>query len=122
MIVVICGSISIRRLPHEGRVRIGTIINLNAQVLVGDAFGVDLEVQQELNSRGYRNVVVYHRGEVPRNNVGGWPTVAVQGSYTDRDRRMCGDADYGLAIWDGISRGTGRNITQLGARMRVVRT
>ena len=33
---------------------------------------------------------------------------------------MISSADFGLAIWDGKSPGTKRNIEQLGKRMRVV--
>lgn len=121
MKVVVCGSISIRALPSEALRRLGTIVGLGATVLVGDAPGTDAAFQAVLRSRGYRDVQVYHRGGAPRNNLGGWPTVRVAGTYTDRDRRMCADADYGLAVWNGTSPGTRRNILQLGPRMAVVR-
>jgi hypothetical protein len=122
MKVVVCGSISIRTLTPQFVRRLGNIVELGATVLVGDAPGGDTAAQAELHSRGYRNVLVYHRGHAPRNNLGGWPTVQVAGSYTDRDRKMCADADYGLALWNGTSPGTRRNIHQLGRRMAVVRT
>lgn len=122
MKVIVCGSISVRTLPSHAVQRLGNIVGLGATVLVGDAPGADTAVQAELHSRGYRDVLVYHRGGAPRNNVGGWPTVQVAGTYTDRDRMMCADADYGLAVWNGTSPGTRRNILQLGSRMAVVRT
>jgi adenine-specific DNA-methyltransferase len=120
MKICISGSISIRALPAEARERIKNIANLDADVLVGDAPGVDTLVQKELLARGHTRVTIWHRGSAPRNNVGGWPTRPVRGSYTDRDRAMCDAAEFGLAIWDGQSRGTARNIEQLRGRMRVV--
>lgn len=121
MKVCISGSLSIRSLPAAAIGRLDTILALGAEVLIGDAPGVDTLVQSLLADRGYRNVTVWHCGTTPRNNVGGWPTRAVRGSYTDRDREMCAAAEFGLAIWDGRSPGTARNIRQLGTRMRVVR-
>ena len=121
MKVVICGSISVRSIPAPAAARIDRIIRLRATVLIGDAPGVDVAVQRYLHRHGYEDVRVYHAGAAPRNNVDGWPTVAVPGTYTDRDRRMCADAEYGLAIWNGTSPGTRRNVLQLGRRMGVVR-
>lgn len=121
MKVVVCGSIAIKTLPSEAVRRLGNIIRLKATVLVGDADGGDAAFQRELHSRGYLDVIVYYRGRAPRNNIGGWPTTQVAGTYTVRDEKMCADADYGLAVWNGTSPGTGRNIRQLGDRVAVVR-
>lgn len=121
MNVVVFGSISVKQLPQEARARLDRILALDAHVLVGDAPGVDTAVQQYLHSRRHTRATVYHRGSAPRHNGGRFPTIAVAGSYTDRDHRMCGDARYGLAIWDGRSKGSARNIQQLGAACRVVR-
>jgi hypothetical protein len=122
MKVCISGSRSIRTLPAAARARLDTILSLGAEILIGDEpGGVDTLVQRVLAERGYRAVTVWHRGAAPRSNVGGWPTRAIAGSYTDRDRAMCAAAEYGLAVWDGRSPGTARNIRQLGNRMRVVR-
>lgn len=122
MKVCISGSRSIRTLPAAALARLDRILSLGASVLIGDEpSGVDTLVQRVLAARGYQAVTVWHRGAAPRSNVGGWPTRAVAGSYTDRDRAMCAAAEYGLAVWDGRSPGTARNIRQLGERMRVVR-
>ena len=122
MKVCISGSRSVRALPAAALDRLETILSLNAEILIGDEpSGIDTVFQRVLASRGYRAVTVWHRGAEPRSNVGGWPTRAVPGSYTDRDRAMCAAAEFGLAVWDGRSPGTGRNIRQLGNRMRVVR-
>lgn len=122
MKVCISGSRSIRTLPAAALARLDAILALNAEILIGDnPLGVDTLVQRVLAERGYQAVTVWHRGTAPRSNVGGWPTRAVAGSYTDRDRAMCSASEFGLAVWDGRSPGAGRNIRQLGRRMRVVR-
>lgn len=121
MKVVIFGSIAVKTLPADACVNIDRIIALGAQILVGDAPGVDAEVQRYLERKGYRRTTVYYRGARARNNLGGFPTVRVDGSFTDRDRQMCAEAEYGLGIWDGRSPGSARNIEQLGTRCRVIR-
>lgn len=121
MKVTVFGSIAIRCLLPAELARVQRLVELGASVLVSDASGVDLAVQYILAEAGYRNVVVYHRGHRPRNNVGGWPTVAVAGSYTDKDAAMCLAADCALAFWDGISRGTRRNLEQLKQERKAVR-
>ena len=118
------GSIN-TRLGDSELARLDSIISLGLRLLVSDAPGADDEIQAHLVRRGYRDVVVYHNGRGPgggpRRNLGAWPTVRVSGSFEDKDRRMCGDADAGLAFWNGSSRGTGRNIRQLRAEGKGVR-
>lgn len=122
MKICISGSRSIHVLPTAALARLDTILSLGAEILIGDEpHGVDTLVQRVLAERGYRSVTAWHRGGEPRSNIGGWPTHAVDGSYTDRDHSMCSASEFGLAVWDGRSPGTGRNIRQLGSRMRVVR-
>jgi hypothetical protein len=121
MKVAVFGSISIARLLPAELGRVKRLVELGAAVLLSDAPGVDLAVQRILADADYRNVVVYHRGQRPRNNVGAWPTIAVPGSYTDKDRTMCGAADCALAFWDGSSRGTRRNLEQLKREGKPVR-
>jgi adenine-specific DNA-methyltransferase len=111
--VVVSGSRSVRVLPVAAKEALRKIIALGAQVLVGDCDGVDRAVQDFLSAAGYTKVRVYHIGPRPRHNCG-FPTVAVSGSrYEDKDIRMCQEADYGLAIWDGQSPGTRRNIQRV---------
>lgn len=119
MKVVISGSRSIKSLPPEAYKQINSIIDSGAEILVGDAFGVDAEVQRFLKTSGYTKVTVYHAYSKPRNNLG-FKTVAVEGNYSDRDKFMYDQADYGLAIWDGLSRGTLAN-TKRGVVTKIVR-
>ena len=122
MIVCLSGSRSIHELPPAAIASLRRIVELKAAIVVGDEhLGVDSQFQKILASWGYQAVTVWHRGTAPRCNHGNWPTHPVRGSYTDRDQAMCAVADYGLAVWDGYSRGTRRNIAQLGPRMRVIR-
>lgn len=118
--VAISGSRSITILNPEAIIRINKIIELNYEILIGDAPGVDLLVQTYLDSVNYDNVQVWFAFSTLRNNVGNWGTVKVQGSYSLRDKLMHQQADFGLAIWDGKSPGTKRNIQQLGKRCRVI--
>ena len=118
------GSINAQLGPNQ-YARLDTIISLGLQILVSDAPGVDDQIQQHLSDRAYRNVVVYHngrgRGGGPRRNLGAWPEIHVHGDYELKDRRMCRDADAGLAFWNGVSRGTARNMFQLQAEGKQVR-
>lgn len=122
--VFIGDSRKISRLPAEVIARIDRMIAQDFQIVVGDANGADKAVQSYLASRGYARVEVFCSGESPRNNVGRWPLRAVvvpRGAlgfafYTQKDRVMAEEADYGLMIWDGESVGTLVNVARL-ARM-----
>lgn len=122
MKVVISGSRSIiKSLPNEAIERINTIISLGAEILIGDAAGVDKLVQEYLKSLGYTKVLVCYRGNAPRNNLGFKSfRVGYTCTYIDRDKYMCGESDYGLAIWDGQSSGTKANINRVPTRVVLV--
>ncbi len=121
--VMISGSRSIDSLPSAAIESLDRIIDLELPVIVGDALGVDSLVQQYLRSKNYQQVTVYFAawqdGSRPRNTHG-YRTVAVWGSYGDRDTQMCSDCTYGLAIWDGRSRGTAANIKRV-PKTKVIR-
>jgi hypothetical protein len=120
MNVFISGSIRIGKLPISAIEKIDNIIRKDFTVLVGDAKGVDLQVQKYLQEKKYNNVIVYFAGTEIRNNVGKWEVKGINGDdkkgrqlYTLKDIEMAKDADYGLMIWDGISRGTFNNIKEM---------
>ncbi len=118
--VFVSGSRSVRALPQAAKVALDTIIELGFTVIIGDCYGVDTLVQDYLASKGYQRVVVYHIGTTPRNNRG-FGAQRVSGSrQTDKDAAMATAADYGLAIWDGRSPGTQKNIERV-AKIKVVR-
>ena len=116
--VFVSGSRGVRELPEAAKASLDKIKELGFTVLVGDCYGVDALVQAYLED--YGEVVVFHIGREPRHNLG-FDTVRVAGSkQTDKDAAMAATADYGLAVWDGRSPGTARNIERVKAT-KVVR-
>jgi hypothetical protein len=122
MNIFISGSISINILPSLAIEKIDSIIEKNYKILIGDAKGVDLLVQEYLFKKKYNNVIVYFIGENIRNNTGNWEfnqifeDTCIKKSrklYTVKDIAMAKDADYGLMIWDGKSKGTLNNIIEM---------
>ena len=111
--VFISGSRSIKALPFAALQSLEAIIAQGFTVLVGDCFGVDTLVQNFLADRQYANVIVCHIGPHPRNNRG-FDTHSVPGTrQTDKDAYMGQRANYGLAIWDGVSPGTAANVARV---------
>ncbi|MFZ0882175.1 MAG: hypothetical protein WAN14_02140 [Candidatus Acidiferrales bacterium] len=113
--VFIAGSRRLSRLGADVWQRIDNIIEKGLTVLVGDANGVDKAVQQYLAGHGYGSVRVFCMEGGCRNNVGQWPTRVIASPdasrhdfahYSTKDREMAREADYGLMLWDGRSRGT----------------
>lgn len=113
--VFIAGSRRLSRLGRNVKDRLDNIVTNGLTVLIGDANGADKAVQQYLASKSYDNVVVFCVGRHCRNNLRGWLTRQLPSSgegrrdfafYAKKDRLMAGEADYGLMLWDGDSRGT----------------
>jgi len=119
MKVFIGGSISIKKLSHPVLARLDKIMSKKYHILVGDAPGVDLQVQKYLAGKQYLHVQIFHIGKC-RNNVANWPTckIATNGlvgrkAYMQKDKEMAKLADCGLQVWDGRSTGTMLNILNL---------
>jgi len=120
MNVFISGSMSIDKLPEKAIAELDNIIKKEMTVLIGDANGVDLQVQKYLKEKNYSNVVVYYTGKKIRNNVGSWKTKLIEAKFTmrhlfyvEKDRAMVKDTDCGLMIWDEKSKGTLNNIKNM---------
>ena len=120
--VFLGGSRSVAALTPDVKARIDNVIEKGFNVLVGDANGGDKSVQRYLAERGYRNVTVYCTEGKCRNNIGEWALKSVPFTgrksdgfafYAAKDDAMANDADYGLMVWDGKSRGTLRNVINL---------
>jgi hypothetical protein len=120
--VFIAGSRRLSRLNPEVRERIDRIVEKGFTVMVGDANGADKAVQHYLRLKHYANVIVFCMEGVCRNNIGSWPTRAIRAAnserrdftyYSTKDRAMAAEADYGLMLWDGESRGTLTNVVHL---------
>src|SRR5580704_5124667 len=120
--VFIGGSRRLSRLNEQIKHRLDSVIDKDLTVIVGDANGVDKAVQSYLAQRNYKNVAVFCMAGVCRNNVGNWPTREILAGknarrdaafFGTKDRAMGAEADYGLMLWDGKSRGTLANIRDL---------
>lgn len=120
--VFIAGSRRLSKLSRDVSHRLDNIIEKGLTVLVGDANGVDKAVQTYFNNKRYPNVQVFCMEGNCRNNVGNWPTRTVSAAnpsrrdfayYSTKDRVMTDEADYGLMLWDGESRGTLTSIVDL---------
>jgi hypothetical protein len=127
--VFIAGSRRLSRLSGEITRRIDNVIEKGFTVIVGDANGADKAVQRYLSVKGYGHVIVFCMEGNCRNNAGGWPTRAIEVAdtrrrdfvyYSAKDRAMAEQADYGLMLWDGRSRGTLTNIVDLVRRGKPV--
>ena len=120
--VFIAGSRRLSKLSREVTQRLDNMIEKGLAVLIGDANGVDKAVQNYFNKKRYPNVQVFCMEGSCRNNVGNWPTRSVSAAnssrrdfayYSTKDRAMTDEADYGLMLWDGESRGTLTSIVDL---------
>jgi hypothetical protein len=123
MKLFISGSKSISILSDEVKSLLDTFIATDAEILVGDCYGVDAAVQKYLESKGYCNVTIYCSGETSRNNFA--PSAKVRscaeaakgltGSTFQyvKDMQMTQDSDQALMVWDGKSKGTGENIRRI---------
>jgi hypothetical protein len=120
--VFIAGSRRLSKLSQDVKLRIDKVVEQNLTILIGDASGADKAVQQYLSSKGYGEVVVFCMDGSCRNNLGNWTTQEIKAVdsrkrdfayYSTKDRAMAREADYGLMLWDGESRGTLTNIVQL---------
>ena len=116
--VFVSGSRALTQLTASIHKKLEHIINEHLTVLVGDASGADKAVQTFLNDAGYRSVVVYCMDGKCRHNVGNWEEYSVDSEgkiknfqyFAMKDRKMSEDADYGLMLWDGKSKGTLNNV------------
>lgn len=121
MKIFIAGSKSIHYLSDDTIQELNKIIHYVDTVLIGDCRGADAAVQEYFADSGYKNVTVYVSGNTVRNNIGGWkvqhipvsPEIKGFDFFIQKDIAMAIDADCGLMLWDGKSKGTKRNIEQL---------
>lgn len=116
------GTKVMTQLPSQILPLLDNIIANHDTVLVGDCQGVDSLVQFYFKEKQYKNVVVYCSGNICRYILDAtWPVIHVSVPYGCRgrdffavkDKQMAEDADLGIAIWDGKSKGTKANIDNL---------
>jgi adenine-specific DNA-methyltransferase len=111
--IFVSGSRSIKFLPPGALQALDRIMAQGFIILVGDCLGVDVLIQRYLLAKGYRQVTVCHINARPRHNLG-FNSMQVQGTrQTDKEAYMGRTANFGLAIWDGASPGTAKNIARV---------
>ena len=117
------------QLPATVRKRLDELVSGGEDILIGDCWGVDSYVQEYLRTSRYKKVTVYVSGSKgrTRNNAGKWEEkhFRTQGrtaySYRiEKDFRMAEDAEYGIAVWNGESKGTFTNMAYLVAQGKTV--
>ena len=124
----ISGSILNKEIPEDVIKAVDDSRKRNYTILIGDAKGVDKNIQDMLKADNYKNVEVYHVGPRPRNlSDREWTDRRIpvdianekffkNGSYTReaqmlKDKAMSDDADFGLVIWKDTSKNRFGNIS-----------
>jgi hypothetical protein len=113
-----------KELPTPIQDQIQKYMKQGKTILVGDAPGIDRQVQDYLNQNGYNNVEIYSPGKEVRYNANSkWKTNLVdvpdaeEGSgewLAGKDKAMTERADEGLAIvLDNGSQATRNNVSRL---------
>ena len=120
-----------RDLPDEVKNVLKEYMNKKASILVGDAPGVDRQVQDFLKQEGYKKVVVYSPGTEARYRADErWKNKTYDSNYepyssewlAKKDKAMSRSATEGLAITlDEGSKATRNNIARLDAKGKPVK-
>jgi len=118
--VFISGSIAVKKLDNEVLSSLQKMMQNGLQILVGDAKGVDSQIQDFFKRNNYNNIVVYSIEEFPRyiaSKTFGFKKIEVatdvkggRETQTEKDIAMTNDSDFSLVIWDGKSKGSYANI------------
>lgn len=118
--VFISGSIAIKALPACVLQSLDKMMQNNLEILVGDASGIDEQIQKYFAKHKYQHVTVYSIYNQPRSlNSSDFNVkvvrVTVESSserekQKEKDGAMTNDSEYSLVIWDGKSKGSYANI------------
>lgn len=111
-------------LPKEVQNELDSSMRKNERIVVGDAPGIDRQVQDYLNSKNYKNVEVYGPGKNVRYSANNkWKTQAIDDPEHEpyspewlrkKDEFMTDIADKGLAvILDEGAKATRNNVDRL---------
>src|SRR5690625_1023521 len=104
MNVFVAGPRAVRSLNHKVKKRLDSIMNNNFTIFVGDAAGIDKQIQTYCHSEGYNKVKVFAANGKVRNNIGQWevekvtvaPNITGFDFYATKDLEMAKRADYGF--------------------------
>ncbi|WP_111813149.1 hypothetical protein [Acinetobacter soli] len=118
--VFISGSIAIKALPECVLLSLDKMMQNNLEILVGDASGIDEQIQKYFSKHKYKNVTVYSIYNQPRNlNSSNFKVKVIdieiesnreREKQKEKDKAMTNDSEYSLVIWDGKSKGSYSNI------------
>jgi hypothetical protein len=118
--VFISGSIAIKALPKCVLQSLDKMMQNNLEILVGDASGIDEQIQKYFANHKYKNVTVYSIYNQPRNlNSSNFKVKVIdvevesnreREKQKNKDKAMTNDSEYSLVIWDGKSKGSYSNI------------
>jgi hypothetical protein len=117
--VFLGGSRAISRLNDVIRAQLNNLITRQCKILIGDANGADKAMQKYFADQNYRDVLVFCMDR-PRNNLGNWEIRTLSSErknkdseyYATKDRAMSSEAKCSLMLWDGVSKGTLRNVME----------
>ncbi|WP_349918251.1 hypothetical protein [Aeromonas veronii] len=118
--VFFSGSISIKSLPERIQASVDQIKDIGQyNILVGDAAGFDILLQEYCRKINFTKVTVYSISEIPRNYIDGFKLINVpvpndvkgeRKRQTFKDERMTLDSDISFIVWDEKSTGSYNNI------------
>lgn len=124
-------SVYRRDLPEEVKNVLKEYMNQKAKILIGDAPGVDRQVQDFLNEMKYKNVTVFAPGKQVRYLANeSWKSKQYDSKYepnspewlAKKDKAMSRSATEGLAITlDNGSKATKKNVERLDKKGKKVR-
>lgn len=124
-------SVYRRDLPEEVKNVLKEYMNQKAKILIGDAPGVDRQVQDFLNEMKYKNVTVFAPGKQVRYLANeSWKSKLYDSKYepyspewlVKKDKAMSRSATEGLAVTlDNGSRATKNNVERLDKKGKKVR-
>ena len=125
--IFVCGSMNVTDLTQEIKDFFARLDVDQCEFLIGDCRGVDAMIQNIANNRNIMTTI-YAAGNQPRVYVNpSWPLKLIVTKQTGRkfyeakDVAMCNDCDCMIAIWDGKSKGTKRNIDDCIAQDKIVK-
>lgn len=123
MKVMLFGSRAISTIPDVVVNQLEEIIRQtegNVEFIVGDCIGVDVAFHAVLSRIGAGNKTLIYCTDYPRNNKFDLKTLIFSGEglegrelFEVKDKQMCDDCDFAIAVWDGKSRGSKTNIKNL---------
>ncbi|NLB54114.1 MAG: hypothetical protein GX808_14415 [Syntrophomonadaceae bacterium] len=121
MKVFTAGSRMVSELCPQVRQQIDLIIHNRDTILVGDSIGIDRAIQDYCLEKQYRYVKIFAANGQARNNLGRFEVVNVKVGrhlkgfdyYAAKDLVMAEEADWGLMVWNGRSKGTLNDIIHM---------